>query len=125
VEAVAIDATDGLDHQIVGQARDRAGVRHVDRPRLAAVVVHRVHHVERQLQLVDAATGAGGVEDGRIRNGLLLVVEPVVGHVGEDVLRARRALGAQLLEDLVAEVVVAPVVGGDRLHRCRQPEHAP
>ena len=56
---------------------------------------------------------------------LLLVVAPVVGRPAEDVLGARRRLGAVLGEHLVGEVVVLEVVGRDRSHRDRELELAP
>ena len=37
-------------------------VRHVDRVHLVLVVEDRVHHVDRELELVDAAARAGGIE---------------------------------------------------------------
>ena len=48
---------------------------------------------------------------------LLLVVAPVVRRPAEDVLRACRRLGPELVQDLVGEVVELEVIGGDGAHR--------
>ena len=51
-----VAAAEHLDDEVVGEAGQRAArVRHVDRVRLVLVVEDRVHHVDRELELVDAA----------------------------------------------------------------------
>ena len=56
---------------------------------------------------------------------LLLVVAPVVGRPAHDVLGPGRGLGGELAHDLVAEVVVHEVLGGDRAHRRSEVQDAP
>ena len=49
-------AAEHLDDEVVGEARKRtARVRQVDRVDLVLVVEDRVHDVDRELELVDAA----------------------------------------------------------------------
>ena len=56
LDPVARAAAEHLDDEVVGEAGKRAaGVRHVDRMDLVLVVEDRVHHVDRELELVDAA----------------------------------------------------------------------
>ena len=56
LDAVARAAPEHLDDEVVRKARKRAaGVRHVHRMDLVLVVEDRVHHVDRELELVDAA----------------------------------------------------------------------
>ena len=115
-----------LDHHVLVEPRQgAAGVRQVHRQPFAGVVVVGVHHVERQLQLVDAATRPVGVELGDVREGLLGVVLPVVRQRGHDLLRPGAPRPLQLAQDLRAVVVVLEVVGRHRPHRHRQFQHPP
>ena len=118
-----VAAAERLDDERVGEAGDRALVGHVDRQRLAAVVVDGVHAVDRELELVDAAARAVRVEHGAVAARLLDVVLPVARHPAEDVLRARRGLGLQLAQDLVLEVVVLEVLARHGAHDGRQAQH--
>ena len=75
VDAGAVTAAEHLDDEVVGEARERAArVRQVDGVDLVLVVEDRVHHVDRELELVDAAARAGRVELRVVAPGLLLVV---------------------------------------------------
>ena len=56
---------------LVEAGQRAAGVGQVDRQRGAGVVVVGAHHVDRQLELVDATAGPGRVELRRGRVGLL------------------------------------------------------
>ena len=105
-----------------GSAPPRFG--HVHREDVAGVVEHRVHRVDRELELVDAAARAAGSSTGSSRLGLLRVVLPVPRHPGQDVLRPGGGLRTLLREHLVAPVVVLEVVGRDRLHHGCEPQDA-
>ena len=53
-----------LDHEVVGESRQRAAVRDVHGQNVARVVEDGVHRVDRELELVDPAAGAIRIEDG-------------------------------------------------------------
>ena len=56
VDAACVAPAEHLDDQVVREAGQRAArVRHVHRMDLVLVVEDRVHHVDRELELVDAA----------------------------------------------------------------------
>ena len=95
LDPVAGAASEHLDDEVVREAGKRAaGVGHVHRMDLVLVVEDRVHHVDRELELVDAAARARRVELRVVALGLLVVVAPVVARPAEDVLGPRRGLGA-------------------------------
>ena len=117
MDACRIHPREHLDHEVLGEADERAcPVGGVDRKHQAQVVVGRVDRVERQLQLEDAAPRPRRVEHRVVRLRLLGVVRPVVRHPRQDVLRPRGRLRPQLVQHLVVEVEVAQVLRRDGAH---------
>ena len=123
-DPVPVDIAGHLDHQIVGEAGDRAMIGDVHRPDLLAIVEHGIDHVDRQLELVDATARPAWVQHRHIGGGLLAIVLPVVGHRGHDVLRAGRRFGLQLGQHLVLEIIIQKIRRWDGAHRRSELEQA-
>ena len=56
MNAMAIYIAWNLNHQIIREVRDRAMIWHIDGPHFLTVVEYRIHHVDRELELMDSAT---------------------------------------------------------------------
>ena len=103
VEPGCVHRAPHLHHDVLVEAGERAaGVRQVHRQPVTGVVVVGMHHVEGQLELVDAAARPLRVEIGRVSVGLLGVVHPVVGSAA--MMSSDRVVGGalQFAEDLRA-----------------------
>ena len=110
VHASLVQTRKHLHDQIIWEVGQRALVGQIDRQHIAAIIEDGVHGVQRQLQFVDAAARAFGIEMRLITLSLLLVVLPIVRHRSQNIFGPGGRFGLKFRENFLFEVVI-PEIG--------------